>query len=184
LEMKKIGELSTAANQRYIELKMDIKLNGSNFTPWSTMVLKTLGAAGLEQVVEGNGKEREKKEVIRFIMASMTEEVMITFRHMDDPLVLWKRLNELYARPNDQLITNLTGELYEMKCKSEWELPEYVAKMKRIMTEIEARGGNMKENDKCRILVRRLPPSFSNYVAAYNGEDFLGLCEDVLARGK
>lgn len=172
-----------------------IPLNQNNFPTWKVQVKMTLIANELFGIVSGTETapvDAESEEHRRFsarkdkalatIVLAIESNLLYLLEDPDDPVEVWKKLNDIFQKKTWANKLRLRRKLYTLQLKSDGRLQDHMKEITEVFSELAVIGEQIKEEDKVICLLASLPDKYSTLVTTLEALDRVPTWETVKER--
>lgn len=173
-----------------------VPLTGSNYATWKvqcTMALKKEGVWGVVSGTEtapaedADDKVKERYAVRRdkalaTIVLSVDTSLLYLLGNPDNPLSVWRKLEEQFQKKSWVNRLNLRRKLHSLKLKDGESVQEHVKTMVETFNELSIVGDAITDEDRVVYLLASLPESFNTLVTALESNPSVPAMEIVIER--
>ena len=148
-------------------------LSSTNYSVWSKKMKLLLRGKGLWTIVSGIERPPPETDSSAFLLYTQRKDVALTdiilsiedkcshaVINLDDPHLVWEKLQEMYEGVSDACIDTYLERLQNMKMEEDEKVMEYMNRLVEIENDLAGVGHILDEKDKIRSLLRGLREEF------------------------
>lgn len=173
-----------------------VPLTGPNYATWKVQCTMALKKEGVWGVVSGTEaapaedaddkvKERyaaRRDKALATIVLSVDTLLLYLLGNPDNPLSVWRKLEEQFQKKSWVNRLNLRRKLHSLKLKDGESVQEHVKTMVETFNELSIVGDAITDEDRVVYLLASLPESFNTLVTALESNPSVPAMEIVIER--
>ena len=168
-------------------------LDEKNYATWKIQVKMALIREDLWNIVNGTAAEpteatalaryiSRKDKALALIVLSIQPRLLYLIGDPQDPINVWKSLQDIFQKKSWSNKFRLKKQLYGMRLNNGDKLQEHLKKMMEIFDELSVIGDPQSDEDRVICLLSSLPDKFSTLVTALEANEKVPSWETVVDR--